>query len=116
MAYIFAIHIPIAGLAIIPMLFALPPLFLPLHIALLEMIIDPACSLAFESEPESPDCMTSPPRDTTAPLFGLPAMLEAFGLGLWVLASALCAYWADQVNGHTGICHRQWVSHFHGEI
>ena len=96
MAYIFAIHIPIAGLAIIPMLFALPPLFLPLHIALLEMIIDPACSLAFESEPESPDCMTSPPRDTTAPLFGLPAMLEAFGLGLWVLASALCAYWASQ--------------------
>jgi Ca2+-transporting ATPase len=93
MAYIFAIHIPIAVLALLPMLFALPALFLPLHIALLEMIIDPACSLAFENEPESPECMTSPPRDTQAPLFGTQAMLEAFGLGLWVLASALSAYW-----------------------
>jgi Ca2+-transporting ATPase len=95
MAYIFAIHIPIALLALIPMVFALPPLFLPLHIALLEMIIDPACSLAFENEPESSSCMSSPPRNTNAPLFGIPAMTSAFVQGLLVLASASIAYWAS---------------------
>ncbi len=95
MAYIFAIHIPIALLALIPMLFALPPLFLPLHIALLEMIIDPACSLAFENEPEHARSMHIPPRNTLAPLFGAPAMLHAFVQGALVFASAAAAYWAS---------------------
>ncbi len=92
MAYIFAIHIPIAMLALVPMLFALPPLFLPLHIALLEMVIDPACSLAFENEPESAHAMSSPPRDTRAPLFSTAAMARASVQGLWVLLSAALAY------------------------
>jgi Ca2+-transporting ATPase len=95
MAYIFAIHIPIAMLALIPMLFLLPPLFLPLHIALIEMIIDPACSLAFENEPEDSTCMTNAPRNTNAPLFGTAQMIEAFWQGLMVLGSALAAYFAS---------------------
>jgi Ca2+-transporting ATPase len=41
MAYILAVHVPIAGLALIPLLFDLPLLFWPLHIAFLEMVIDP---------------------------------------------------------------------------
>ena len=64
MGYIFAIHIPIAGMAVLPVLLALPPVLLPLHIALIELIVDPACSLAFESEPEDADVMDRPPRDT----------------------------------------------------
>ena len=51
MAYILAIHVPIAGLALIPLLFGLPLVFWPLHIAFLEMVIDPMCSIVFEAEP-----------------------------------------------------------------
>ncbi len=69
MGFIVAVHIPIAGLALLPLIFGLPILFTPIHIAFLEMIIDPVCSLAFESEPEESDLMQRPPRSPRAPLF-----------------------------------------------
>ena len=69
MAYILAVHVPIAGLAILPLLFGLPLVFSPLHIAFLELIIDPVCSIAFEAEPVEPDAMRRPPRDPEAALF-----------------------------------------------
>jgi Ca2+-transporting ATPase len=69
MAYILAVHVPIAGLAVVPLLFGLPLVFSPLHIAFLEMVIDPVCSIAFEAEPAEPDLMRRPPRDSAAPLF-----------------------------------------------
>ena len=50
MAFIFAVHVPIAGLALLPLVFGLPIIFGPIHIAFLEMVIDPVCSLAFEAE------------------------------------------------------------------
>ena len=65
---------------------------LPLHVALLELVIDPACSLAFESEPEDSDVMQRPPRDTHAPLFGAQAIGLAMGQGLCVLASVALTY------------------------
>jgi Ca2+-transporting ATPase len=61
-AYILAIHVPIAGLALIPLLFNLPLIFWPLHIAFLEMVIDPTCSIVFEAEEEEDDVMRRPPR------------------------------------------------------
>ena len=51
MAYVLAVHVPIAGMALLPVLFGWPALLFPMHIALLELIIDPACSIAFENEP-----------------------------------------------------------------
>jgi len=57
MAFIFAVHVPIAGLALLPLMFGLPLLFGPIHIALLEMIIDPVCALVFEAEREEKDIM-----------------------------------------------------------
>jgi P-type Ca2+ transporter type 2C len=69
MAYILAVHVPIAGLALIPLLFGLPLLFWPLHIAFLEMVIDPVCSIVFEAEGEEADTMRRPPRHPSAPLF-----------------------------------------------
>ncbi len=93
MAYIFAIHIPIAGLALVPMVFALPPLLMPLHIALLELIVDPSCSIAFENEPADAQVMHRPPRDTLAPIFGLQQMWASFFQGLCVLAATGAAYW-----------------------
>ena len=69
MAYILAVHVPIAGLALIPLLFGLPLVFWPLHIAFLEMVIDPVCSIVFEAEGEEADTMRRPPRHPSEPLF-----------------------------------------------
>ncbi|MEQ1616510.1 MAG: cation-translocating P-type ATPase [Hyphomicrobiaceae bacterium] len=69
MGFIFAVHVPIAGLALLPLLFGLPILFGPMHIAFLEMVIDPVCSLVFEAETEEDDVMRRPPRSPGEPLF-----------------------------------------------
>ncbi|MES2824474.1 MAG: cation-translocating P-type ATPase [Pseudomonadota bacterium] len=61
--YIIAVHIPIAGLAILPLMMGLPLMLTPIHIAFLEMVIDPTCSVVFEAEEEEKDIMTRPPRD-----------------------------------------------------
>jgi Ca2+-transporting ATPase len=72
MGFIFAVHLPIAGLALLPLLFGLPILFGPMHIAFLEMVIDPVCSLVFEAETEEDDVMRRPPRAPHEPLFSGP--------------------------------------------
>jgi Ca2+-transporting ATPase len=96
MAYLLAVHVPIAGMALLPVLAGWPPLLLPMHIALLELIIDPACTLAFEAEPEAPGLMQRPPRDTRAPLFSARAMGLAVLQGAGALALVLAAYaWAQ---------------------
>jgi Ca2+-transporting ATPase len=67
--YLFAIHIPIAGMSVLPVLLGLPLVLLPAHIALLHLIIEPASSIAFEVEPASIDIMTKNPRSPSVPLF-----------------------------------------------
>ena len=96
MRYIFAIHLPIGLLALWPLLGG-PSLLLPLHLALLELVIDPACAIAFENESEAPDVMQRPPRDTRRALFGGQDVLKAGlqGLGL-SLSAGLALVWATQ--------------------
>ena len=60
MAYILAIHVPIAGMSLIPVLLQWPLVLLPVHVVFLELIIDPACSVVFEAEPEEADVMQTP--------------------------------------------------------
>jgi Ca2+-transporting ATPase len=69
MGYVLAIHIPIAGISLLPVLFGYPLIILPLHLIFMELIVDPACSVAFEMEPEEADVMRRPPRDTRQRLF-----------------------------------------------
>jgi P-type Ca2+ transporter type 2C len=69
MAFIFAVHVPIAGLALLPLVLGLPILFGPIHIALLEMVIDPVCALVFEAERKEADIMRRRPRPPLEPLF-----------------------------------------------
>jgi len=96
MSYILAVHVPIAGMAMLPVLFGWPALLYPMHIALLELIIDPACSIAFENEPAESDVMQRPPRDAAAPLFGGATLWLALLQGLGVLAMVLAAFaWAS---------------------
>ena len=78
MVYIFSIHIPIAGMSLLPIVFNLPTVFLPAHIAFLELIIDPACSTVFEAETEEKDIMKKPPRNLHQPLFNK----KTIGVGL----------------------------------
>ena len=68
--YLFAIHIPIAGMSVLPVLMGSPLILLPAHIALLHLIIEPASSIAFEAEPASKDIMKIGPRSSTEALFG----------------------------------------------
>ena len=89
MGFILAVHVPIAGLALLPLLFGLPILFGPIHIAFLEMVIDPVCSLVFEAENEEDDIMKRPPRDPEAAIFSRP--LIAWSLVQGFLAFVLVA-------------------------
>ncbi len=69
MSYVLAIHVPIAGIALLPVLFGWPLVLMPIHIVFLELIIDPASSIVFEAEPEEADIMRRPPRNPRTPLF-----------------------------------------------
>ncbi|MET3649205.1 cation-translocating P-type ATPase [Phyllobacterium ifriqiyense] len=70
MIYISAVHVPIAGLALLPLITGMPPLFFPAHVVLIEMIIDPMCSIVFERTPPESDIMKRPPRPVGDPLVG----------------------------------------------
>lgn len=85
MGFIFAVHVPIAGLALMPLVFGMPILFGPVHIALLEMVIDPVCSLVFEAEAEEADVMQRRPRAPDGPLF-------SGALIIWSLLQGACAF------------------------
>jgi Ca2+-transporting ATPase len=78
MAYIIAVHVPVAGLALLPILMGWPLLLTPILIAFLELIIDPACSIVLEAEAEEKDIMSRPPRDPKAQL--LSRALVAWGV------------------------------------
>jgi Ca2+-transporting ATPase len=90
LGYIFAIHVPIAGLSLIPIFFADLPLMLwPIHIVFLELIIDPACSVIFEAEQEERNVMSRPPKKIDEPFFGAKKILLGCtqGVGILVIGS-----------------------------
>ena len=93
MIYIAAIHVPIAGLALLPLLFGLPPLLFPAHVVLTEMVIDPMSSIAFETTPEEKDIMERPPRPLSEPIAGIAQIGLGLAQGALLLAAALAAYW-----------------------
>ena len=88
LGFIVAVHVPIAGVALVPMFFGLPMLLHPIHIVFLEMIIDPACSVVFEAEPADPDNMRRPPR-APGRLFDRRTLLRCVAQGLCALAACL---------------------------
>jgi Ca2+-transporting ATPase len=95
MTFIFSVHIPIAGLTLLPVLFKWPLALMPVHILFLELIIDPACSIIFEMENEETDIMDRPPRSSSEPLFGKQMIATGLVQGLGVLAIVGSIYaWA----------------------
>jgi Ca2+-transporting ATPase len=93
MTYITAVHIPVAGLALFPLVLGLPPMFYPMHVVLLELLFDPLCSIVFEGEPSEADSMTLPPRSTAEPLFGSRQIALAIIQGAVLLATVLAYFW-----------------------
>ena len=93
MSFVLAVHVPIAGLALLPLLFGMPLLLSPVLIAFLEMVIDPVCSLVFEAEEGEPDLMRRKPRPVAEPLFSGPTLLWSVFQGLVVLAAVGSVVW-----------------------
>ena len=85
-------HVPIVGLSLLPLLGG-PVLLLPIHVVVLELIIDPACSLVFENEPLARDAMLRPPRPANAPLFSLRAVARALAVGGIALLAVVLVQW-----------------------
>jgi P-type Ca2+ transporter type 2C len=99
MEFIFAVHVPIAGLALLPLIFGLPIIFSPIHIAFLEMIIDPVCTLVFEAETEEDDVMRRPPRAPNEPLFSGPMIMWSVLQGMFALALVAAIFWVAYGRG-----------------
>ncbi len=92
MTYIFSVHIPIAGMSLLPVIFKTPLALLPVHIVFMELIIDPACSVVFEMESDENDIMNRKPRKLDEPLFGRQMILNGLVQGLGVLAIVAAVY------------------------
>lgn len=92
MAFIFSVHIPIAGMSLLPVLLKWPLALMPVHILFLELIIDPACTVIFEMEGDEKDVMNRPPRQLNEPLFGRTMILTGLIQGLGLLAVVLGVY------------------------
>ena len=95
LAYTLAIHLPIALLALLPLL--LPDvalILLPVHIALLHLVIDPACTVVFEAMRGDPDLMDRPPRPPESPLLSAATRRRALLQGgALALASLALVFW-----------------------
>jgi Ca2+-transporting ATPase len=89
--YILAVHVPITGLALLPMLTGAPMVLLPLHVVFLELIIDPACSIVFEREAPAPDLMRRPPRPRAQRMLDPRTLLASLaqGAGMFTAVAAI---------------------------
>ncbi len=90
--FVFAVHMPIIALALVPTLLHWPVLLMPVHIVLLELLIDPACSVVFEAEPAADDIMRRPPRAPSDSPFAAANLRHAVVQGLGFAAILLLGY------------------------
>ncbi|TPG48615.1 cation-translocating P-type ATPase [Rhodanobacter glycinis] len=90
--FVFAVHVPIIALALVPALLHWPVLLMPVHIVLLELLIDPACSVVFEAEPAADDIMRRPPRAPSDSPFAAANLHYAVIQGLGFAGILLCGY------------------------
>ena len=92
MAYTLAVHVPIAGMSLLPIIFGWPLVLLPIHIAFLHLIIDPACTIVFEAESAETNIMNRPPRNPKEPLFSRLTLQLALLQGISVLGVLLIVF------------------------
>lgn len=99
MAYIVSVHVPIAGITLITVLGGWPAVIFPVHVVFLELLIDPACSVVFEAEPEEENVMKRPPRDPKKPLFGNNMLIMSILQGFFSLIAVAAVFAFAQNSG-----------------
>jgi Ca2+-transporting ATPase len=97
--YVLAVHVPMIGAGVLPLLIGAPPLLLPLHVMFLEFVIDPACSLAFEAERSGRDPMSAPPRPAGEHVLGARGVMIALVQGLIAFSAAAGTYALARLDG-----------------
>jgi len=103
MTYVVAVHLPIAGMTLLPLLFGTPLVFAPVHVVFLEMIINPACAIVFEVEKAESGIMKRPPRKLDERLFGTRNVMLAVMQGLGLLAAVAAVFFLGLRGGlHEG--------------
>ena len=90
--FVVAVHVPIIGLSVIPVALGWPLALMPVHILFLQLIIDPACSIVFEAEPDEADVMTRPPRPSTESLFEWRTLVLGLVQGIFLLVTVIAIY------------------------
>jgi P-type Ca2+ transporter type 2C len=98
--FVVAVHVPIVGLSIVPVLLGWPMLLMPVHILFLQLIIDPACSVVFEAEPLEADAMTARPRRPDAHLFDATVLWRGLWQGAGLLLMLLAVFAGVRAAGH----------------
>jgi Ca2+-transporting ATPase len=101
MAYVFAVHVPIVGMSLLPVLFNWPLVLFPVHIVFLELIIDPSCTLVFEAEKAEKDVMDRPPRDPKQGVFNRKTLLLSLLQGGAVLLVTFLVYYFAMGRGYS---------------
>lgn len=91
-AYTLASHLPIIGLMLVPIMMKWPLILLPIHVAFLHPIIDPACSIVLEAEQDESTAMQHPPRAPNEPLFGRRTLAISILQGVGVLGVVLAVF------------------------
>lgn len=99
-SYILAVHVPIAGMSLLPVSLGWPPLLGPIHVVFLELIIDPVSSIVFEAEPDEHGLMARPPRNPNAPLFSRTLLARGILQGTIVLAASLGVFLLGVADNH----------------
>jgi len=99
MRYLVSVHVPIAGMAFLPVALGAPLFLLPVHVVFLEFVIDPACTLVYEAERTEAGAMRRPPRDPQERLFSLRMLGSSLAAGLAMLAAVFGVYWWAAAGG-----------------
>lgn len=102
MSYVVSVHIPIAGLTLLPLLLGWKEfILLPVHVAFLELLVDPACSIVFETEKEEPGLMERKPRPAKEPLFRRSVLVQSLANGFIMLVAAAFAWYFSAMAGNS---------------
>jgi Ca2+-transporting ATPase len=97
---VLAIHVPVAAAALVPVVMGWPLILMPVHVIFMEMIVDPACSIAFELEPAEADVMRRPPRQPGARLFDRPMVVRSLLQGTGVAVVTVAVFGAALYTGY----------------
>lgn len=91
-SYILVVHIPIILISLFVPLAGLPLLLLPVHVVLLELIIDPTSSIVFQRLKAEANVMKRLPRPLGEPLLNFPTIARCLLQGAVIFGVVFLSY------------------------